>query len=101
MDLNELLYAHQVEVMKLGGAGNGANLDSHFAKVTQYAQAIRNLRMTGAAIETEQDPAAPPTIIYGSYAGPSSSAAPGDDAILNSVEPGAANENPDRGQANP
>ena len=33
MDLNELLHAHQVEVMKAAAASDGPGRDNHFAKV--------------------------------------------------------------------
>ncbi|MCR2833532.1 hypothetical protein [Parerythrobacter lacustris] len=57
--------------MKAGIAGNAAERDDHFAKVSRYAEEVRRLRKTredpadeGAAGRTE-------TIIYGRYAGES------------------------------
>ena len=69
MDLNELLHAHQVAVMNASARGNDEDRDGHFAKVAEYAERVRQLRMMR---ETGDAPAAidgPPTIIYGTYAG--------------------------------
>lgn len=93
MDLNELLYAHQLEVMKASASSD----DHHFGRIAEYADRIRQLRTVPYARSIAHDPAAPPTIIYGSYAGSLPSGTGASDAAdkLN----GASNENPDRGQA--
>ena len=71
MDLNELLHAHQVEVMRASASNDQAGKDDHFAKVAEYAERVRQLRemrsdlfVTAPAIPTSE------TIIYGTYAGP-------------------------------
>lgn len=91
MDLNELLHAHQIAVMK---AGAGAN-DEHFGRIAEYADRIRRLRTMAHAdavpvAQVPLAPGAPPTIIYGSYGWDS-----------RKVDDGAQqqNENPDRGKA--
>jgi len=70
MDLNELLHAHQVEVMRASASNDQAGKDDHFAKVAEYAERVRQLRemrsdlfVTAPAIPTSE------TIIYGTYAG--------------------------------
>jgi hypothetical protein len=65
MDLNELLHAHQVEVMKAGASGD----ESHFDMIAEYADRKRQLRTIPQGVPIPADPTAPPTIIYGSYAG--------------------------------
>ncbi|WP_126177090.1 hypothetical protein [Tsuneonella rigui] len=93
MDLNELLYAHQLEAMK----ANASSDDDHFGRIAEYADRIRQLRTVSYAESIAQNPSAPPTIIYGSYAGSSASEAGAGHATdkLNGVD----NENPDRGHA--
>ena len=69
MDLNELLHAHQVAVMQASARGDDADKDGHFAKVAEYAEQVRRLRVMR---EDGEKPAAidgPPAIIYGTYAG--------------------------------
>ncbi|MFK4004139.1 hypothetical protein [Qipengyuania sp. NPDC077563] len=77
MDLNELLHAHQVAVMRASARG-GSHADDgndHFAKVAEYAERVRKLRDLRLAGEGgdpslgERAPNAPQTIIYGTYAG--------------------------------
>jgi hypothetical protein len=65
MDLNELLYAHQVEVMKASACVD----DDHIARIAEYAAQIRQLRTLSTATPIAQDPSAPPILIYSSYAG--------------------------------
>lgn len=96
MDLNELLYAHQVAVMKASASGD----DDHIGKIAEYADRIRQLRILSDATSIAPDPCAPPTIIYGSYAGdprPDSGAV----SLLLPADGFAVeqNENPDRGKA--
>lgn len=100
MDLNELLHAHQVEVMRASASGDDGARQSHFGMIAKYADQIRNLRKISPTIETAQDPSAPPTIIYGSYAGRSAAEVPKVSAPCSSdayLRP--ASENPDRGKA--
>ena len=40
MDLNELLYAHQLEVMKASASGDA----NHIGMIAEYAERIRQLR---------------------------------------------------------
>ena len=71
MDLNELLHAHQVEVMRAGASSEQAGKDDHFAKVAEYAERVRQLReMRSDLIVTAPAIPTPETIIYGTYAGP-------------------------------
>ncbi|MHA6333845.1 hypothetical protein ACXYL9_09190 [Qipengyuania sp. CAU 1752] len=44
MDLNELLHAHQVEVMRASAAGDDEGRQLHFAEVANYAAQIQALR---------------------------------------------------------
>jgi hypothetical protein len=75
MDLNELLHAHQTEVIRASAAGDQCARDNHFAKVAEYAERVRQLREMRNAPVTSPSisrPAAipdPGTIIYGTYAG--------------------------------
>ncbi len=69
MDLNELLHAHQVSVMRASIAGNLAERDGHFEKVAQYAEEIRCLRNRRAQPTDDAQLAVPQAIIYASYAG--------------------------------
>ena len=96
MDLNELLHAHQLEVMKASASGD----DDRFARIAEYADRIRNLRTVTPTEGVVQDPAAPPTIIYGSYAGDTvkDDAASVPRTVGGLVE--RESENPDRGQSN-
>ncbi|KPP88493.1 hypothetical protein [Erythrobacter sp. HL-111] len=69
MDLNELLHAHQVEVMKASASGDEKSRRVHFQKVAMYAECISDLRaMLGkdrGASKINQNA----TLVYGSYAG--------------------------------
>ncbi len=96
MDLNELLYAHQLEVMKAGACGDA----NHMGRIAEYAERIRQLRKVSRSTPIAQDPFAPPTIIYGSYAGPSATAE-GEAQSLRDSDPAhrPLSENPDRGRA--
>lgn len=96
MDLNELLHAHQLEVMKAGASAD----ENHFGLIAEYAEQIRQLRTISPSTPIPQDPSAPPTIIYGSYAG--NSAAEDGSAAFPGPSGGAhreQSENPDRGRA--
>lgn len=73
MDLNELLHAHQVEVMKASGSGDDAGQKSHFAKVALYADKIRKLRDSRLGAEPLPLTNSAQAIIYGTYAGDPSS----------------------------
>lgn len=44
MDLNELLCAHQLELMRASASGNAATREGHFTRVAFYADRIRKLR---------------------------------------------------------
>ncbi len=95
MDLNELLQAHQIEVMKASASAD----DDHFGMIAEYADRIRELRLISPATAVAHDPAAPPTIIYGSYAGDSSSeCGPASRAQSDDGRAQEHSENPDRGQ---
>lgn len=96
MDLNELLHAHQLEVMKASALVD----EDHFGLIAEYAEQIRQLRTLSPSTPIPQDPSAPPTIIYGSYAGNSAEedgAAPFRRAC--DGENHGQTENPDRGRA--
>lgn len=67
MDLNELLHAHQVEVMKASGSGDDAGQKNHFAKVTLYAEKIRELRESLQGLEPRPLVGSGETVIYGTY----------------------------------
>lgn len=69
MDLNELLHAHQVAVMKAGASDDTSGRDNHFAKVAEYADRVRQLRETHQMSTPHKPADAPATIIYGTYAG--------------------------------
>lgn len=69
MDLNELLHAHQVSVMKASASGDDKGRDDHFAKVALYAERIGDLRQLRERAGAENRLASPETIIYGSYSG--------------------------------
>lgn len=76
MDLNELLRAHQVEVMKASASRDEATRESHFSMVAKYADQIRKLRNISPNARVAQYPSAPDTIIYGTYAGSSAAEVP-------------------------
>lgn len=99
MDLNELLHAHQVAVIKASASGDEMARQSHFAQIAEYADRIRNLRKIHLTTHIVQDPLAPPTIIYGSYAG--NTAGEGTTSGQNDALPEtlATSENPDLGKA--
>lgn len=65
MDLNELLFAHQRAVMRAGASAD----ENLFGKIAEYAEQIRLLRPIVPSSPIARNPAGPPTIIYGSYAG--------------------------------
>jgi hypothetical protein len=69
MDLNELLHAHQVEVMKASASGDDHARDKHFDKVAFYAEQIRNLRAFRQQGGASPSASAAGGIIYGTYAG--------------------------------
>jgi cold shock CspA family protein len=92
MDLNELLHAHQLEVMKLAASESDVTDEGHFSRIAQYADRIRGLRDMPVGAAVAHHPSAPPTIIYGSYAGSAGLDGSG-------TESGEANENPDRDRA--
>ncbi len=72
MDLNELLHAHQVAVMRASASGDEVGRDDHFAKVAEYARRVRELRemrMEPASVAMPAAMPKPETIIYGTYAG--------------------------------
>ncbi|MEW9855694.1 hypothetical protein [Novosphingobium sp. M1R2S20] len=71
MDLNELLHAHQLEVMKATACQDERQREAHFSVVARYAEEIRKLRKILPETRTVQFPATRETIIYGTYAGSS------------------------------
>lgn len=80
MDLNELLHAHQVAVMRASKAGDEASRENHFDQVALYAERIRELRELRRAADRPPTRAESATIICGTYAG--APAAPVKPAIL-------------------
>jgi len=100
MDLNELLHAHQVELMKASSSGAGAIRENHFDHVARYADHIRKLRKISPEAALPQRNAEPHTIIYGSYAGATATEMPMIPATVGpETDALAASENPDRGHA--
>lgn len=100
MDLNELLHAHQVELMNATSSGAGAARENHFDRVAQYADHIRKLRKISPEARRQRRNSEPHTIIYGSYAGASASDVPLPPTThLSDTETSSASENPDRGHA--
>ena len=85
MDLNELLHAHQVAVMRASarGGSDAGEGDDHFAKVAEYAERVRNLREMRMADEARAGEP-PQTIIYGTYAG--DHAAPDGEALPDATQ---------------
>lgn len=69
MDLNELLHAHQVSVMKASGSGDDLAKQGHFDKVALYAKRIRELRHFTSQSALPPTAEAGQTIVYGTYAG--------------------------------
>jgi len=69
MDLNELLHAHQAEVMKASASGDDQTRSKHFDKVALYAEQIRNLRAFRQQAGASPLASAAGEIIYGTYAG--------------------------------
>ncbi len=67
MDLNELLSAHQLALMRASASGGGAAREGHFAQVAFYAKSIRKLRASYLKPRPPASSALPPTIIYGTY----------------------------------
>lgn len=100
MDLNELLHAHQVEVLKANASEDSGAREGHFDMIARYAGEIRALRTIAPEARPAPGTSSRDTIIYGSYAGNSPSAPgtlpPGSDP---DAEARATSENPDRGYA--
>ncbi len=71
MDLNELLHAHQIAVIRASVSGDAEGRRSHFDKVALYAEQIRRLRESRRSADPAPLPASAQTIIYGTYAGES------------------------------
>lgn len=69
MDLNELLYAHQLAVMRAGGAGGTGGRNQDRDLIAEYADRVRQLREMNQMSDTKKAANAPQTIVYGSYAG--------------------------------
>jgi hypothetical protein len=96
MDLNELLHAHQVAVINAGASGN----ERHLGMISEYADRIGQLRTISHTASIAHDASAPPTIIYGSYAGESADEQDTADFPRRSDSSNCAeSENPDRGRA--
>lgn len=73
MDLNELLHAHQVEVMKARASGDEESRRLHFHKVEMYAQCIRDLRAMHERGDMTSADGSSDMLVYSSYAGRGSS----------------------------
>tara|TARA_B100001057_G_scaffold489237_1_gene575107 strand:+ start:620 stop:1045 length:426 start_codon:yes stop_codon:yes gene_type:complete len=69
MDLNELLFAHQLEVMKASAAEDEESRQHHFDKVSGYAEAIKQLRALPKTGSPTGFPVSRETLSYGTYAG--------------------------------
>lgn len=65
MDLNALLHAHQIEVMKASAIGDDAGRQNHFHKVALYAEKIQELRDSLGTRNPISDHALPDRVIYG------------------------------------
>lgn len=101
MDLNELLHAHQVEVLKANASEDSEIREGHFDMIARYADEIRALRKVAPEDRSARVASSRDTVIYGSYAG-NPSPAPGPPALptgRRDAEARAASENPDRGYA--
>jgi CspA family cold shock protein len=71
MDLNELLRAHQIEVMKASAAKDDQGRENHFDQVALYADQIRALRKVSRQADQSPPAVSAETIVYGTYAGDS------------------------------
>lgn len=80
MDLNELLCAHQLELMRASASGDASTRQGHFARVARYAELIRKLRDSHQKPSPAARPASPEAVIYGTYAG-DSAPYPGGDTL--------------------
>lgn len=69
MDLNELLHAHQVAVIKANLAGDDDVRERHATKLASYAERIRKLRGLCSEERVALDAESPETILCASYAG--------------------------------
>ena len=69
MDLNELLHAHQVEVIKANLAGDDDVREHHATKLASYAERIRKLRGLCSEEQVAMDAESPEMILCASYAG--------------------------------
>lgn len=68
MDLNVLLHAHQLAVMRAKGAGDDESRQIHFDKAAQYAEDIGALRIPPNRTVALLSSVARGTLSYGSYA---------------------------------
>ena len=69
MDLNELLHAHQIEVMRASASSDDEGRRGHFDKVALYAEQIRSLRDFRRSAHPAPMAAPGETIVYRTYAG--------------------------------
>lgn len=69
MDLNELLHAHQLEVMKASASNDDSARQGHFVRVALYAERIRQLRESHHKPDTGPPRGSRPEKIDGVYAG--------------------------------
>ena len=69
MDLNELLHAHQLAVMKASGAGDVDVKAGHDADVARYAREVGALRAVHNRSGESTGANTAGAIIYGTYAG--------------------------------
>jgi hypothetical protein len=98
-DLNQLLHAHQREVMRASSARTSTARENHFGKVAQIAGEIRMLRKISPKAGLPEPNSEPHTIIYGSYAGASASEVPSVSSTHLSDSASGVSENPDQGHA--
>ncbi len=71
MDLNQLLYAHQLALMKIDALAEGADNQSCADRIALIAEQIRQLRDHDLVPpETLPSGAQSRTLIYATYAGP-------------------------------
>ena len=67
--MNELLHAHQVEVMKAAASGDEECRQHHFNQVAIYADRLRQLRGSRRTPDPAPCASGRKTIVYGTYAG--------------------------------
>jgi len=96
MDLNELLHAHQVAVLKANASEDPAIREGHFGMIARCVDDIRALRMMAPENRSARGASSRDTIIYGLYAGNPSPALGPHAPTGRDAEASAASENPAR-----